>query len=146
MAASKSLLDQELLLATPSVDGLADGVLEEEREIEVIGVTDASGRSVLPAFSTEQSLLRWATDGSPHIALDGRTVLGLFIAGAQWDSSLSTVTAPTRSRSPARRPRACYERSQARSTSGDIPEHWPRAQSGYPSCSNCATLATCSPQ
>jgi hypothetical protein len=52
MSADQSLLYQELLLRTPSLDGLADGILEDDREIELIGVTDADGLTVLPAFST----------------------------------------------------------------------------------------------
>jgi hypothetical protein len=70
------VLETELLVATPDT-GLPSGhrVLTGDEDLEFILVTDDEGLTVLPAFTSEEALLRWKPQGSPFLGLPGRVLI-----------------------------------------------------------------------
>ena len=84
--AAATVLDRELLVLTPESDDEPRGsyVLEKDREVSVVLVTDDEGRAVLPAFTSEAALLRWKPEGGRFIGLQGRVVIEL-LSRSEWD-------------------------------------------------------------
>jgi hypothetical protein len=79
-------LHRTLLVLTAERPELPDGsiVLEEDLELELVGVTDYEGRPALPAFTSEATLLEWQPEGSPYVALPVEVVMQLLLEG-DWE-------------------------------------------------------------
>ena len=75
-----------LLVPTPDTGEEPRGfeVLDESQEISFVFVHDQDGLPVLPAFTSEDSLLRWKPEGSPYIGLQGKVLVKL-LADSDWD-------------------------------------------------------------
>ena len=75
-----------LLLLTAGHGEPADGpvVLEEDLELDLVGVTDYEGRPALPAFTSEATLLRWRSEGSPYIEVPSAVAAQLLLQG-DWE-------------------------------------------------------------
>jgi SseB protein N-terminal domain len=78
------VLAGELLVPLPDV-GRPPGVevLSEAQELSFVVVSDEHGRSVLPAFTSEEALTRWKPEGSAYVALEGRVLLEV-LAVSDW--------------------------------------------------------------
>ena len=59
-------------------------MLESDLELDVAGVTDYEGRPVLPAFTSEATLVQWQPTGAHYIELPGQAVAQLLLQG-EWD-------------------------------------------------------------
>ena len=59
-------------------------LLEEDLELELVGVTDYEGRPALPAFTSEATLLEWEPAGRRYVELPVAVVAQLLLRG-KWD-------------------------------------------------------------
>jgi hypothetical protein len=75
-----------LLLLTAGQGDVAEGpvVLEADLELDLVGVTDYEGRSALPAFTSEATLLRWRPEGSPYVEVPAAGAAQLLLQG-KWE-------------------------------------------------------------
>jgi hypothetical protein len=90
-----SILDSTLLVLTPVSENASVGsyVLEADREISVVSVTDDEGLAVLPAFTSEAALMRWKPEGSRYLGLQGRVVIEL-LANGDWNRMVVDTDSP----------------------------------------------------
>ena len=90
------LLERELLLLVPDSgeEPIGAQTLTEDRTFSVVSVTDYEGRKVLPAFTTEEALLRWRPEGSRYIGSPGKTVVEILARG-DWDRMVVDTESPT---------------------------------------------------
>jgi len=58
--------------------------LEEEKEMSFVLVEDEEGLAVLPAFTSEEALVRWQPEGSSYVAVPEHTLLEV-LADSDWD-------------------------------------------------------------
>jgi SseB protein N-terminal domain/SseB protein C-terminal domain len=80
------ILDGVLLVATPDSGGREPGtrMLEQDEDFEFVLVSDDEGRTVLPAFTSEDALRRWQPQESSYVGLPGRVLVEL-LAESDWD-------------------------------------------------------------
>ena len=78
-------LSEPLLVLTPPVGDMPTrlGQVEQPSTIDVVLVTDQEGHVVLPAFTSEATLLRWRPEGSHYAQVGGNVLLSL-LAHSDW--------------------------------------------------------------
>jgi hypothetical protein len=83
---SDRLLERQFLVPTPEAEEgpRSREVLQEAREFSFVLVQDEDGLPVLPAFTSEDALLRWIPTGSAYVGLEGKNLLDL-LARSDWD-------------------------------------------------------------
>jgi hypothetical protein len=92
---ARDLLAQELLVLVRSTEGIEDGVLSQDTAVDLLIVNDDDGRPVLPAFTTEKALNRWAAPGAPFLILPARTVMDLLASDdTPWDRLVVDTNGP----------------------------------------------------
>lgn len=89
------LLERILLVPTPDTGQEPRGleVLEEDREISFVLLHDEEGLPVLPAFTSEDALLRWDPAGSRYVGLQGKALVEM-LAGSDWDRIVVDTAGP----------------------------------------------------
>jgi SseB protein N-terminal domain len=78
--ASRILRLRNLLILVDGPPALPVGsfTLEEDLDVGVVSQV-VDGKTVLPAFTSEEALLRWRPEGGPYIGLEGRAFIALVI-------------------------------------------------------------------
>jgi SseB protein N-terminal domain/SseB protein C-terminal domain len=89
------LFERVLLVPTPDTGEEPRGpeVLAEDREIAFVLVHDEDGLPVLPAFTSEDALLRWNPGGSRYVGLQGKALVEI-LAGSDWDRIVVDTAGP----------------------------------------------------